>query len=788
MEPVVIARKRSISFAISVVFVLLAVVGLFLFDSPPHVDSAGAWMPTGSMANPRAGQTATLLPSGKVLVVGGANGPTLSVALATAELYDPATGTWSPTGTMSTARMNHTATLLSNGKVLVAGGFDGSSYLASAELYDPATGSWSLTGAMNIPRRNHVASDGPWAGKVLVAGGDASPGSQYLNLAELYDPATGTWSWTGNMNPGRDDHVAVRLLTEQVLVVGGNSAGGPLTSALRYDSGWSATGSMATARRIPMAALLPNGKVLVAGGYNVGGDLATSELYDPAPGSWSPTGSMSAARQRGTATLLPDGKVLAAGGYNSGSGHLATAELYDPVSGSWGSTGSMTGASSEHTATLLQNGKVLVAGGNSAGGALASAELYTPPVPGGPITWIATGTMSAGRWGHTATLLPNGKVLVAGGSDAGNPYLATAELYDPSSGMWSATGSMNSARYSPTATLLPNGKVLVAGGRNGSPMASAELYDPTTGSWAFTGSMLRARSDHTATLLPNGKVLVVGGWSSGTLESSAELYDPSIGIWIPAATSLSGYGRTGHTATLLPGGKVLVAGGFDGQNTYVKPAELYDPAADSWSWTGSMITGRTSFTATLLPNGKVLVAGGNSAYACRCWLASAELYDPVTGSWTTTGSMSWARGSHTATVLPDGKVLVAGGGGIWTWSVLFSGSLTAAEVYDPGSGVWSATGSMSTPRGAHSATRLSSGKALVAGGGSSAATAELYMVPGSAVGGIAELPDVTGARLNAGGSSSPNARVLTAVIAGAVVAGAVALSGAAWYARRRWLH
>jgi len=179
----------------------------------------------------------------------------------------------------------------------------------------------------------------------------------------------------------------------------------------------------------------------------------------------------------------------------------------------------MPAARAFHTATLLPNGKVLVAGGLGSGGAaLASAALYDPTAN----SWSATGSMTGARSSHTATLLPNNKVLVAGGQNAG-ASLATAELFDPTAGTWSATGSMTDARSSHTGTLLSNGTVLVAGGNPG-PLNTAELYDPTAGTWSTTASMADARASHTGTLLSNGEVVVAGGEGASSVLASAELY------------------------------------------------------------------------------------------------------------------------------------------------------------------------------------------------------------------------------------------------------------------------
>ena len=279
-------------------------------------------------------------------------------------------------------------------------------------------------------------------------------------------------------------------------------------------------------------------------------------------------------------------------------------------------------------------------------------------------SWIATGNLNIPRYGHTATLLRNGKVLVVGGWN-GNfnsvpNFLNSAELYDPVTGAWTVTGSLNTPLYLHTATLLANGKVLVVGG------ASAELYDPTTGTWSITGSLNIARYLPTATLLQNDKVLVAGGTGG---DSRAELYDPATGTWSVTGGLLTD--RYGQTATLLQNGQVLVAGGWVEEviSTSLASAELYDPVTGTWSVTGNLNASRLLHTATLLPDGRVLIAAGytdnwvpsNGGFAASpTSLNSAELYDPATGTWSVTASLNTRLSGHTATLLPNGKVLVAG--------------------------------------------------------------------------------------------------------------------------------
>lgn len=415
-----------------------------------------------------------------------------------------------------------------------------------------------------------------------------------------------------------------------------NAGGGGILSYQWYKNAVAISGDNSDVYGTPVLTSADNGEqfyVVVSDNYgrSVTSNVATLTIKGVS-GTFVNTGTPSIARDCHTATLLQNGMVLITGGRN-GNIPLSSAELYDPTTGNFTATGSLVTSRCAHSATLLQNGTVLIAGGYNFGNSnslptLSSAEIYDPTSG----TFSATGSLVTSRTGHSATLLPSGKVLVAGGASTTDGYmyftLASAELYDPAARTFSATGSLNTARTAP-ATLLNNGQVLVTGGSSlgaGGPFASAEIYDPTAGTFSLTGSLVTARSGHTSTLLQDGKVLIAGGSGADNAALFGELYDPSAGTF--SDTGSLNFGRSGHAAILLTNGQVLLVGGGVSSQQLMNISELYDPASGLFILDAPTNYSRFFLSATLLNNGQVLVTGQETSAITITPPDHAELYEP----------------------------------------------------------------------------------------------------------------------------------------------------------------
>jgi len=784
--------------------------------------ATGTFTPTGSMSQGRGLPAAVLLADGRVLVSGGFGGNT-QIARNTAEIYDPATGVFTPTGNMTQGRGRHQLTLLPNGKVLVTGGRDAQQNffaLASAEIFDPfanqGAGAFSAIGNMNSPRFKHTATLLS-NGTVLIAGGfNGDNTSSSVASAEIFDPSTNTFIPTGSMNTPRARHTSTLLPDGTVLEAGGiNSFSGviPAAPAELYSpaSGtFSLTGPLITGRELPSATLLlPNGNVLLSGGDDGVNVLASTEVYyNPvaqAPvvitTTSVPNGFISqpyvqlllSQNRSGPITwsvvsgVLPPGLSLfgtVPPGISPGAGASGLLFGTPTATGSFTFTLQATDGVSTATGTFTINVSLapLVFTSNTMPTASAGRGYSQPlPVMGGTLPYTVT---------QTGGTLPPGLALSSNGLLSGTPATAgvftfTVSVTDASATPQTATQTLTIAINTLfiTTTALPNG---IVGVPYNTPISTSGGTLPLSFSQANTafppGLAIQqpAANSHNGALA--GTPTLAGHYtfsesvsdSSNPAQTATQYYVMDVspaGTSAPATVSfvsqplnsIGGQLLIGRPiivnvtdATSAPVSGALVAMNFNaappcssatlggtltaitngngnavfrdltidrGQLGYTLLASAGSASAVSQPFTvngfcdtGNLSTARSLNTNTLLPNGKVLIAGGFGG-ALGGVLNTAELYDPSTGLFSPTGNMTATRGFHSATLLPNGQVLIAGGQNS-------AGQLQTSELYDPASGVFTATGNLNVARAAHTATLILSGKVLVAGAGS--ASAELY--------------------------------------------------------------
>jgi DNA-binding beta-propeller fold protein YncE len=373
--------------------------------APTH---AGTYAVVASLTNPNY-----IAPDAEATLTIGKATPVLSLG----------SGSFHPVGSMMEGRRSHASIVLDDGRVLIAGA---DNFTPTAELFNPATNSFTRTGNLNIGRCYGCGALKLPDGNVLVAGGwNRGP---VLDSAELYDPATGTFSVTiGRMVANRLAPIAILLKTGKVLILGGHNGFTPYASAELYDPQtqmFSATGSMSVPR-MPTAVMLRDGRVLVAGGLtNTGAMLASAEIYDPATGQFSPTASMSHGRHGAAGVLLQDGRVLITGGDGTPADVSRAADIYDPQSGTFTQAGPMSVDRNGHAMVVLGSGEVLIVGGSPA---LSAAELFDPLTN----RFSVIDGMPVGRSSPSASLLLDGRVLITGGNNAGGGFLSSAEVYAP---------------------------------------------------------------------------------------------------------------------------------------------------------------------------------------------------------------------------------------------------------------------------------------------------------------------------------------------------------------------
>lgn len=609
----------------------------------------------------------------------------------------------------SVSRNSHTAVLLQDGTVLVAGGLESgtNSTIPVVEQFVP----WS--GWQTLPDLSSVGSNAMSSaravllpdGRVLYVG----QGARYFTNANGWVESTGPFP-----NPGRENATLTLLRNGQVLLAGGvdygNDAGIPPTlvgtpgagASLLWRQPSTGAGSLAQRHR-HTATTLFDGGVLLYGGSDPAGSARVPGflVYDPGNDrlQWLDAGSAEIPNGH-TATRLLNGNVLVFGdsAFNTRSAQLIAGNLAAiDLEGRPPNMSTYDG----HAAVLLPNGEVELSGGTLSGGVPSAAASRYLPADGG---WLAARSLAAPRRFHTATLLMDGKVLVVGGSEPGD---IDWELRDPI-GFFFKNGPSGTGRPAITADILPNGDLLLVGGEGAmSTDVVLRLSGDTT---TATGLPLPGRTGHTTTLLLSRELLVLGGLGSSLLDDCWLIGGGSSNTWkrcrpMPAP-------RREHTATLLGNGKVLVTGGADGTGTATATAWIFDPAAPnggSWLDVGPMDVSRFGHAAVLLPNGRVVIAGG--------WGGGrrVEAYDPASGDWDNLPDLNQARHAHTMTLLRDGRLLVAGG---------FDGSnvpLTQVELLDANGSSWAALPDdagtrLGEPRVNHAALALPTGDVVLVGG------------------------------------------------------------------------
>lgn len=547
-----------------------AIDSLDLID--PHTDS----IDSRSLLDPRTFHTATRLPDGRLLIVGGetyeADG-TASPTTAT-EVIDFATSTSIPGPQLSEPRSAHTATLLTDGRVLVAGGGDSSfedglPTSSTAELFDPGSNTWSAPREMGVERRLHAATLLDDGRVVLWGGLDGSPSTSAPGLFLYFDPQTEAFSFDGwSSSPLAQP--ASALLPNGELLSGSYNA----VSLTIGDPLW-ATSNPQT--------LLPDGSVFLLG-YDIGlvraADLhiaATTELIIPNPEG--PNAAYTSARYDHAATLLPSGRILVTGGrFDPDSLQRQVVEL-DPLHHSAIIAGTMKRGRYRHTANLLPNGKVLIVGGGSDQGEDARmSEIYDPSTR----TFSDGARMAVARAGHTATVLPDGDLLIVGGTDSpiierydleSEQFLNVGQLAVPRKLPFEPESCQRCYGHSHSATRLTDGTVLIAGGIRqitefdfNVASDDIERFDPSDNSIELVGTMIHPRSGHAAVALLDGRVLMVGG--TGDFNGS-EFFDPSVNFSLPA---------DGNDPYLHVGGNVLATGLLNGDVLFTGPEVSFGPA------------------------------------------------------------------------------------------------------------------------------------------------------------------------------------------------------------------
>lgn len=708
------------------------------------LDSSSAWIKITSMNAARREHAALLLSDKRVLVVGGTDDNANA-----GEFYqateDPntneVTAQWTPLAgpdsfVISSKSNCRPAIAQINDQTVLVVSTDWNGNTSKVSTLDLQTLEW--TSRFDLPNATCLPSVVDLENNRALILADDSASGQVLPF--IYDTTTHTVAATAALPTPKEgtwiNSAVLKLSGKQVLVSGGAGQNVPVKNkdSVIFDPSdpngpWVTAGEMTIRRANHALALLPNKNVLAVGGYAQGpfdGQWAeTAEIFDVNAKAWGAVAPMSNARIQGhTATTLDSGLILVIGGSIS-----STAELFDPSSNEW----TVVERSDDtryygHSSTLLDTGQVLVSGGVSIVNGMPDTGTNNAALCNALVfAWQPQNGIAADPRGfHSSTFLDEKTLLVVGGAnEAENGTLQSLQdawVYNINDGASTAAQSPHFPRAFHTATKLNDGRIFVAGGYDESAIVS-EIYGPDPSSdpnapsyiWTEAAALPSATKRAVATLLDDGTVLHVGGIYVGDANDVAHdvlLYKPDSDAWeSPSLPDLpENPNRFGHTLTKLSDGSVLAIGGFtacpssNNSQSAVASVARYYPATKTWTAVKSMNQGRGFHTATLLKNGQVLIAGGGGNISEDClrptWNtvhASAEVYDSVTDTWTTVGVMNESRTEHEAILLASTKVLIAGGRRTSTGR-----TLSTAELYDSDTKTWSTTSRLQKGRFGHS--------------------------------------------------------------------------------------
>ncbi len=703
------------------------------------------WTATGAMNARRAYFTLSVLPDGTALAAGGYYYDGSPHYLNSSEIYNPLTNAWTATNnSMTTARRKHTATVLLDGRVLVAGGENASGATNSAEIYDLATGDWEPTDSLDQSRYGHTATR-LQDGRVLVVGGCYTDILTYCaRLTEIFDPASGMWGPgpTMDVNEGRMNHTATLLQDGSVLVAGGYRYQTSTTlraktfnNAFRFYPNdpdgvedWEPAGTMGDApngRSEHSAVLRRDNKVIIVGGYYtkynfISGEyeedyLTSTEVYDPGANSWSSLSKPLAFGQRSAPAVLDaNGNYILLGGeFNGSSSDVYYMDIN--TSDTWHRLiADLPVQRSYHATAVLPGGVILVAGGRDVDDSVVnSAETNRFTSGAGAVGDLRSATF--GFYRSSATLMPNGDVMITGGSPPQGGTNPTAchnlvSFWDFQDDTFPEPGpAMIRPRCNHSTTLLPDGRVLVLGGTtsvSGGASGTGEIFDGT--SWTRLTVTGLTFEDHKAVLLPNGTVLVMEGSAFDTNSDDVYIFDP-VDLSFRLALNQPTGAYNGFTLTLMKNGKVLILGSKSSETV-----EVFDPVSETFTIVPrpSPLALFNNHDAVLLPDGRVMISGGQATggYSRR----ETYFFDPQTNGWTTGPLMVSGRQYHQMLVLPDGRPVVIGG--MARTGDVNEQSTTKVEIYDPRDNAWHSAGNLLEARRSHETLLTLTGQILIIGG------------------------------------------------------------------------